>query len=81
LNFDHIMAPKRYLRIIFSNLESADSCLTNVIKFFADEGSLRANIEDNIKLGLKIPLIFFPSPTEGKCFGIFSYHIVVQMHT
>ena len=51
------MAPLKHLRIILSNFGSADDCLTNVIEIPEDEGCLRANIEDNIKLGLKIPYI------------------------
>ena len=47
----------RHLRIIFSNFESADNCQTDVIKIVKDDGCLSANIEDNIKVGLKIPSI------------------------
>ena len=39
------------------NCETAGNSLTNVIKINEYKGCLSANIEDNIKMGLKIPFI------------------------
>ena len=40
----------------FSNLESAENCLTNVIKILKDKEFLKSNVEDTLSWVLKFHL-------------------------